>query len=68
MKFNQASIDRHRAAYNQAKAEAVCSCEWRDSVSSHHHSTCQQNISQLLRRAEEIRQRMEDECRTASTS
>jgi hypothetical protein len=67
MTFDQASIDRHRAAFETAKREAVCSCDWRTSPYSDHRKECAQNVSQLLRRAERIRKEME--CKsTASTS
>jgi len=61
MTFDQSSLDRHRAAYEQAKAEAVCSCDWQTSPYSDHRKECAQNVSQLLRRAEVIRKRMEAE-------
>ena len=59
MDWKMTNLALHRAAYETAKAEAICSCDWRTSPYSDHRKECAQNVSQLLRRAEVIRKKME---------
>ncbi len=59
--WDQAALDRHNAAFNQAKAEAVCSCGSVVMLTGQHAKGCPCDLSRLAQRAEEIRREMEKE-------
>jgi hypothetical protein len=59
--WDQSALDRHNAAWQAAKDEAICCCGSVVMLTGKHEKNCPRSISNLLARAEEIRKVMEAE-------